>query len=173
MRKYENLSRYKRGALSWGTDMKPFSGYENVACLWATDFPSGKFMEIVVSWMLGYFRSFSGLYMYVEISERLDRKEACDFLVKTRDLGEEPEAIDMKFDKLQSADVADVNQDHVVVRLFPERKGRSGKTETGEQALRKVLLCMYDGNTVKKALSGADLFLREINSVWSRTTRGW
>ena len=75
------LAKFKRDAFYAGTHKKMFSDFR-LEGLQKTDFPAGKYMEVVVAWMLGYFRKITGLYLKVDIRWEEDLFEATDFKIE-------------------------------------------------------------------------------------------
>lgn len=167
------LSDYKNVGVIYGTKRKLFSEFWEEVKLGSTDFPGGQYMEVVMSWMLGYFRSVTGLWLDITINEKLDREQGIDFKFKTQDLDGYPECIDMKFDKDELHDTARSDHNRLVVRTYPTKKGKSERTMVGMQALVEVLSVAFNRSTLERNLSGRDDFKAMINSVWAQQSEGW
>lgn len=166
-----NLSSYKRGAFTYGAHLGLFSKFYDAAKLEKTEFPAGQFMEIIIAWMLGYFRTITGLYMFVKITEELDKHHKTDFDIKTNDVGEM--WIDMKFDK--DFDTSLSTKSWRLVVTYPSKKGHadSGRTMTGEEALKLILSEVFYQDTLDRVLSGREDFISLINDTWDRYSNGW
>lgn len=164
-----NLSSYKRAALKFGLNGHLFSSFNKAAKLGNTNFPGGKFMEIVMAWMLGYYIHETGVFCYIGINEELDKKFGIDFDITTRDAGNV--GIDLKFDK----DVDASGSSKRIVCIYPNKKGHSssGRTMTGEEALRRMLSEVFYPGTLDNSLSEREDFLSAINKVWSQYSVGW
>ena len=169
----ESLSDYKNIAVLFGTKRRLFTEFWEEVKLGNTDFPGGQYMEIVMSWMLGYFRGVTGLHLYIIINEIQDKKQGIDFKFKTQDLDGYSESIDLKFDKDEDHDIARSDHNRLVVRVYPAKKGRSGRTMVGMEALIEVLSVAFNKSTLERSLSGRDDFKATINSVWAKQSKGW
>lgn len=169
----ETLSDYKNVAVLYGTKRKLFSEFWEEVKLGDTTFPGGQYMEIVMSWMLGYFRGVTGLWLDIIINEAQDKGQGIDFKFKTQDLDGYPESIDMKFDKDELHDTARSDHNRLVVRTYPTKKGKSKYTMVGMQALIEVLSVAFNRSTLERNLSGRDDFKAMINSVWAQQSEGW
>lgn len=169
----ETLSDYKNIAVLYGTKRKLFSEFWEEVKLGNTTFPGGQYMEIVMSWMLGYFRGITGLWLEITINEVQDKSQGIDFKLKTQDLDGYPESIDLKFDKDENYDANRSDHNRLVVRVYPTKKSRSGRTMVGMEALIEVLSVAFNRSTLERSLSGRDDFKAMINAVWAQQSEGW
>lgn len=169
----ETLSDYKNLGVLYGTKRKLFSEFWEEVKLGSTNFPGGQYMEVVMSWMLGYFRGITGLWLDIIINETQDKSQGIDFKFKTQDLDGYPESIDLKFDKDEDHDVNRSDHNRLVVRVYPAKKGRSGRIMVGIQALIEVLSVAFNKSTLERNLSGRDDFKAMINAVWAQQSEGW
>lgn len=167
------LSNYKNIAVLYGTKRRLFTEFWEEVRLGDTDFPGGQYMEIVMSWMLGYFRSVTGLWLDITINEAQDKSQGIDFKFKTQDLDGYPESIDLKFDKDEDHDVNRSDHNRLVVRVYPAKKGKSGRTMVGMEALIEVLSVAFNRSTLERSLNGRDDFKAMINAVWAQQSEGW
>jgi len=164
------LSSYKRMALSFGNKLVPFTKFAEEAKLEKTEFSGGKYMEIVMAWMLGYYRASTGSFVDVKMSEELD-KAGRDFQIRTYEM---IAGIDMKFDK-DVDEKALSNNSKQVICVYPTKKGHSssGRTMTGEEALRRILSAVLYQSTIDNKLNGQIELLAVINEVWAHYSVGW
>lgn len=169
----ETLSDYKNLGVLYGTKRKLFSEFWEEVRLGDTEFPGGQYMEIVMSWMLGYFRGITGLWLDITINETQDKYQGIDFKFKTQDLDGYYECIDLKFDKDKDHDTARSDHNRLVVRTYPTKKGKSKCTMVGMEALIEVLSVAFNRNTLERSLSGRDDFKAMINAVWAQQSKGW
>lgn len=169
----ETLSDFKNVGVIYGTNRKLFSEFWEEVKLGNTTFPGGQYMEIVMAWMLGYFRAVTGLWLDITVNERQDKYQGIDFKFKTSDLDYYTESIDMKFDKDELHDTARSDDNRLVVRTYPTEKGKSGHTMVGMEALMEVLSVAFNRSTLDRNLDGRDDFKAMINSVWAQQSRGW
>lgn len=169
----ETLSDYKNLGVLYGTKRKLFSEFWEEVRLGDTEFPGGQYMEIVMSWMLGYFRGITGLWLDITINETQDKHQGIDFKFKTQDLDGYYECIDLKFDKDKDHDTARSDHNRLVVRTYPTKKGKSKYTMVGMEALIEVLSVAFNRNTLERSLSGRDDFKAMINAVWAQQSKGW
>lgn len=169
----KTLSDFKNVAVLYGTKRRLFSEFWEEMKLRNTNFPGGQYMEVVMAWMLGYFRGITGLWLDITINERQDKAQGIDFKFKTQDLDGYPECIDMKFDKDELHDTARSDANRLVVRTYPTKKGKSKYTMVGMEALIEVLSVAFNRSTLERNLSGRDDFKAMINSVWAQQSEGW
>jgi hypothetical protein len=134
-----------------------------------TDFPAGKYMEVVMAWMLGYFRSVTGLFMKVDIDWRADLFEGTDFKIMTND-SVRYVRINLKFDK-----DADDDPRAVTVCTYPAAPGHadSKKTQNGMEAIHSVLSCVFSEATIIRAFEEREELIGVIMSVWDVNSRNW
>lgn len=167
------LSDYKNVGVLYGTKRKLFSEFWEEVKLGSTNFPGGQYMEVVMAWMLGYFRGITGLWLDITINETQDKSQGIDFKFKTQDLDGYSESIDMKFDKDELHDTARSDHNRLVVRTYPTKKGKSRYTMVGMQALVEVLSVAFNRSTLERSLNGRDDFKAMINAVWANESEGW
>ena len=122
----KTLSDFKNVAVLYGTKRRLFTEFWDEVKLGSTDFLGGQYMEVVMSWMLGYFRGITGLCLDIPINERQDKDQGIDFKFKTQDLDGYPESIDMKFDKNELHDTARSDANRLVVVTYHTKKGKGG-----------------------------------------------
>lgn len=171
-----NLSSYKIAAFKAGSGRVLFTEFEEAVKLSETEFTGGLYMEIVTAWMLGYFRKVCSVFLFVEISEYLDKKLKIDFNIKTSDTDNLKVGIDLKFDKDEADDkTASGGFMRKVVRVYPHSPGKatSKRTMTGEEALRTVLSVVMREDNLDRALSNRESFIDVINKTWERYSKGW
>ena len=169
----KTLSDFKNVAVLYGTKRRLFTEFWDEVKLGSTDFPGGQYMAVVMAWMLGYFRGVTGLRLNIVINEKQDKKQGIDFKFKTQDLDGYYECIDLKFDKDEDHDTARSDHNRLVVRVYPTKKGKSGRTMVGMQALVEVLSVAFNRSTLERNLSGRDDFKAIINAVWAQQCEGW
>lgn len=169
----KTLSDFKNIAVLYGTKRRLFTEFWEEVKLGNTDFPGGQYMEIVMAWMLGYFRGITGLWLDITINEKLDKEQGIDFKFKTSDLDYYTESVDMKFDKDELHDTARSDHNRLVVRTYPTEKGKSGYTMSGMEALIEVLSVAFNRSTLDRSLSGRDDFKAMINCIWAQQSGGW
>ena len=169
----KTLSDFKNVAVLYGTKRRLFTEFWDEVKLGSTDFPGGQYMEVVMAWMLGYFRGITGLWLDITINERQDKDQGIDFKFKTQDLDGYPESIDMKFDKNELHDTARSDANRLVVRTYPTKKGKGGYTMVGMEALIEVLSVAFNRSTLERSLNGRDDFKAIINAVWAQQSKGW
>lgn len=168
------LARFKNGAFKAGVAKTPFDAFADEWELFNTEFSAGHYMEIVMAWMLGYYRTIVGIYLRVKMSFDLDIK-GCDFRIMKDRRDFFGVDVDMKFDKSPKDDNADLIKSHVVARTYPIEVGHAsnGKTMFGVQALTSVLLAVFTADELRKQISGRKLFIKRVNAVWAEHSKGW
>lgn len=173
--KCRTLSQFKIAALNAGSKGVFFSEFRKDSGLWKTDFPAGKFMEIVMAWMLGYYRTATQTWLRVTINEHLDRKEGIDFCIEVKNHGSIFCNIDMKFDKDQDSDWHQSNSSVTVVRTYPSTPGKASSraTMTGVDALREVLSTVLSQEVVDRSLFEKTEVKAILNSVWEKYSSNW
>lgn len=166
----QTLSQFKIAALKYGDQRILFEDFNADTKLWKSSFPAGKYMEIVMAWMIGYFRATCQVYLGVKCSGKLD-KVGIDFLFQS---GQEV-PVDMKFDKDEQDDWHLSNADHIIVRTYPSEEGHSssGTLMSGEEALKLILSTALRPSVIERALDGREEFLQIINSLWDCRSNGW
>lgn len=167
-RKPVTLSDFKNVAFIMATHRRLFSEFAAKTELVNTKFQGGKYMEIVMAWMLGYFRSISHVYMNVEISEYLDKNFHIDFNFQRGSVG-----VDMKFDKDEKDDTHVPSEYVKIARTYPSRPGNSSSKTvmTGVEALRTVLEAVYPPYVIDGTLNSPE-FSGIINALWAdRSTK--
>jgi hypothetical protein len=158
----KELQRLKRGAFWHGVDGGLFSDYRINSGLMNTDLPAGKYMEVVMAWMLGYFRTMTHLFVKVNIYWRDDLFESTDFVINGV-------KIDQKFDD----DRYYPGLKSVIARTYPATPNITKKTQTGVEALRSILSCVFDKATIERSVSGREDLSAMLNSVWEANSSNW
>lgn len=168
------LAKFKRDAFYAGTHKKMFSDFR-LEGLQKTDFPAGKYMEVVVAWMLGYFRKITGLYLKVDIKWEEDLFEATDFKIATNDTDFRPVRINLKFDRDGSSDAADFDSRYITARTYPAAPGHadSKKTQNGMEAMHSILSCVFEESTIIRAFEGREELVGIMMSVWDVNSQNW
>ena len=171
MKKVKSLNSFKVEALKYGTRRILFEDFAADTELWKSSLSSGKYMEIVMAWMIGYFRATCQIYLGVRMAWSLD-KIGIDFLFQA-DGKEFP--VDMKFDKDEQDDWHLSNSSHYIARTYPSKKGHSssGKVMTGEEALKEDLSNVLRPSVLDRVLSGRTEFIQVINNLWAHKSNGW
>jgi len=166
--KPNTLSQFKLAAFDYGCNLRLFEEFNNDTKFWQRDYSGGKFMEVVVAWMLGYFRGVTGVHLHMLANFNLDKK-GVDFLINRIF------SIDLKFDKDEIDDWHLSNADHVIVRVYPSKKGHSssGKTMTGRNVLLSVLSIAFRPNVIERNLVGREEFLKILDNLWDKYSNGW
>jgi hypothetical protein len=131
-------------------------------------------MEVVMAWMLGYFRSVTGLFMKVDIDWREDLFEGTDFKIMTNDSARYVR-INLKFDRDASSDIADNDSRYVTARTYPAAPGHadSKKTQNGMETMHSVLSCVFSEATIIRAFEEREELVGIMMSVWDVNSRGW
>jgi len=169
----KELMVFKRKAFKAGLSKKMFSDFR-LEGLSNTDFPAGKYMEVVMAWMLGYFRSVTGLFMKVDIDWREDLFEGTDFKIMTNDSARYVR-INLKFDRDASSDIADNDSRYVTARTYPAAPGHadSKKTQNGMETMHSVLSCVFSEATIIRAFEEREELVGIMMSVWDVNSRCW
>lgn len=158
----QSLSNFRFNAFKAGMKKQLFSDYRVNSGLLYTDFPAGKYMEVVMAWMLGYFRVTTSLHVWFGTNWRDDLFKSTDFTIN--DIH-----IDMKFDDARYH----APRGSIIAETFPAKLGKAEKTQTGMEALHTVLACVFSESIVKRSLYGREDFATLINSVWESTSSNW
>ena len=166
----KNLSGFKRLALFAGTSRIDFQEFSHDSRLGNTNFAAGKFMEVVMAWMLGYFRTVTLTYLKIEITEVDDKVYGIDFYFKAP----VEVAVDMKFDKDEKDDKSVSSYRREVVRTYPVLPGKSSskKVMTGAEALRSILFPVL-GQDVDKMLAERPYLVDTLDKIWDHYSKGW
>lgn len=171
----KKLARFKSDAFKAGLSRNLFSDFRIDSGLCNTDFAAGKYMEVVMAWMLGYFRINTGLYMKVGMKWQADVYDASDFRIVTSDTEGDAVDINLKFDRDATSDVADTDERSIAVRTYPVVPGHaeSKKTQDGMTAFKSFLSCVFRRSTILRAFEGREDMVAMINSVWDISSRNW
>ena len=144
----QQLAWFKRQALMAGKRGLLFSNFRINSKLTDTDFSEGQYIEVVMSWMLGYFCFVTKTSMFIDVSAKLD-SEGIDFKLR----GAEHATINLKFNKPSESDVADTDDRcDWCVRVWPSPEVRHApepkKRQTGSEAIADVLSTVYKISTI-------------------------
>lgn len=163
------LVSYKRAAFKAGLNKKLFSDFKLESNLGKTNFPAGKYMEVVMAWMLAYFRKVSGLFMKVQMFWEEDLYEDTDFKIMSADSGYR--RVDMKFDN----DYGESQNGVYIIHVYPSTPGHadSKKTQTGMEALTSILSVSFETSTLIRAMSGRKDLAALMNAVWQENSEEW
>ena len=171
IREAKSLSKYKINAFHAGQKGVLFSMYREDSKLWTTELTSGKYMEVVVAWMLGYFYFSTGVNVYVNMRWQKDVFDGIDFVL--RYVGEEC-TVNLKFDRLAESDTADTDTRYDrCVRVYPSVPIVSKKTQTGEEVAKSILCCVLQASVVSKLFSEHPDMTAAFNGIWEKQSRGW
>lgn len=171
----KKLEDFKKEAFKAGLACRLFSDFRVDSGLCETDFAAGKYMEVVIAWMLGYFRTNTGLYMKVSMKWQSDLFDASDFRIVTCDTEGEAIDLNLKFDRDALSDTADDDDRSIVVRTYPIEPGHatSKKTQDGMTAFKSFLSCVLRKSTILRAFKGREDMVAMINSVWETNSKNW
>lgn len=157
------LAKFKIAALKSGTRRELFSEFHKASKLGYTNFTAGHYIEIVMAWMLGYFRAITGIRTDVTISWRKDVYESTDFDIE---IGGQKATLDLKFDKSSSADTADMNdQVDYTVRVW--------STQKGVEALSFVIGLVMPQKNIDWIFSEYPDMAAVVDKVWKNASFNW
>lgn len=173
------LAAYKNKALEAGSKKVSFKSFKEKTKLAYISFTRGHYMEIVMAWMLGYYRTVTKIYLRVEMSFKLD-KQGCDFRFM-KDRGDPfGTDVDMKFDKGPKDDDADLIKSHIVIRTYPVVPGKASnkKTMNGMQAVTAILQgAAFTPDELREQIffskSRKEELVSIINTLWREQTEKW
>ena len=162
-RECQVLAKFKIAALKSGTRRELFSEFHKSSKLGYTNFTAGHYIEIVMAWMLGYFRAITGIRTNVTISWRADFYESTDFNIE---VGGQSVTIDLKFNKPSSADIADTNDkvDNTV---------RVWSTQKGTEALLSVIGLVMPKKNIDWIFQEYPDMVAVIDRVWKSASSNW
>lgn len=157
------LAKFKIAALKSGTRRELFSEFHKSSKLGYTNFTAGHYIEIVMAWMLGYFRAITGIRTDVTISWRSDFYESTDFDIE---IGGQRATLDLKFNKPSSADTADTNDKvDYTIRVWPIQKGT--------EALSSVIGLVMPQKNIDWIFSEYPDMAAVVDKVWKNASSNW
>lgn len=166
-RQPQNFSDFKAYALMLGTEKQLYSRFAECVKLKQQYFPVDKSLEIAMSWMLGFFRAHTGLYLSYRTSEHSYHGNGISFFLKTSDTNLQYVGIKMLYNA-KLLKIQKCSDDVKAVPLYPPKCNLSisGKTMNGIEALYNIISNVYYPDIIERTLKEDSSFAVCVNWAW-------